>query len=180
MTRCSVFIATSLDGYIARPDGKIDWLDEANALIPAGEDCGYGAFISTVDAIVMGRKTFEQVLTFGEWPYGEMPVIVMSRQLRALPEGVPQTVSLSHEEPRVLIEQLAQRGLQQLYVDGGRTIQSFLAEGLIDDLTITLIPVVLGSGLPLFGPMANDLHLQLTYSRTYDFGLVQLTYRVLK
>jgi dihydrofolate reductase len=180
MSKCSVFIATSLDGFIARPDGSIDWLNEANALVPPGEDCGYGRFMAGIDALIMGRNTFEQVLTFGEWPYGETPVIVLSRSLTSLPAHLPGTVSLSAEEPLQLVQRLSADGMQHLYVDGGLTIQSFLAAGRIDEITLTLIPVLLGQGKPLFGSMAGDVHLQLLSSHAYDFGFVQNTYRVVR
>ncbi len=177
MTKCRVFIATSLDGYISRPDGGIDWLNEANSLVPAGEDCGFARFMSGIDALVMGRNTFEQVLTFGEWPYGAIPVFVLSRSLASLPAHLPGTVSVSAEEPAQLVQRLSAAGLQNLYVDGGLTIQGFLAAGLIDEITITIIPVLLGQGKPLFGPLSGDIHLELVSSHAYDFGFVQNTYR---
>jgi dihydrofolate reductase len=95
MTKCSVFIATSLDGFISRTDGRIDWLDQANRQVPQGEDFGYARFMSGVDGIVMGRNTFEQVLSFGKWPYGATPLVVLSHRLKSLPEAVPATVTLS-------------------------------------------------------------------------------------
>jgi dihydrofolate reductase len=178
MSKCSVFIATSLDGYISRTDGGIDWLEKANSAIPKGEDCGYGEFMSGVDALVMGRNTFEQVLTFPAWPYGDTPVVVLSRSLVSLPGKVPATVSLSSEQPARLVERLANKGLRRLYVDGGITIQAFLAAGLIDEMTITVIPVLLGSGKPLFGALPGDVELELLSSRAFEFGFVQSKYRV--
>lgn len=180
MMKCSVFIAASLDGFIARPDGGIDWLDEANARVPKGEDCGFGAFMATVDALVMGRHTFDLARSFGEWPYGQTPVVVLSSRLRSLPAGLPATVSLSSEAPASLVERLSAAGTKHLYVDGGVTIQRFLADGLIDELTITTIPVLLGAGRPLFGPLADDVRLEHVSTRAYEFGFVQTRYRVLK
>lgn len=177
-SRCSVFIATSLDGFIARSDGRIDWLNDANALVPPGEDCGFAEFLSSVDALVMGRNTFEQVLSFPEWPYGSKPVVVLSHSLRSLPAQAPATVILSAESPAALAERLSAEGLRHLYVDGGGTIQSFLMANLIDAITITVIPVLLGSGKPLFGPLQSDVHLQLLTNRAYDCGFVQSTYLV--
>lgn len=113
-TKCSAFLATSLDGYIAREDGSIDWLDAAQSVVPPGEDCGFAQFMSTVDALVMGRNTFEQVLTFGQWAYGSTPVVVMSRQSGELPDEAPATVSLSAEPPAELVERLAGQGQQHL------------------------------------------------------------------
>jgi dihydrofolate reductase len=176
--RASVFIATSLDGYIARPNGSIDWLDQANRSVPDGEDCGYAEFISTVDALVMGRHTFELVLTFPEWPYGKTPVIVLSSTLAALPPCVPATVTLSSESPAALVERLSAVGLRHLYIDGGVTIQRFLSAGLIDELILTRIPVLLGTGRPLFGPLAGDVVLEHLSTRSWPFGFVQSRYRM--
>lgn len=179
--RASVFIATSLDGFIARTDGRIDWLERANATVPPGEDCGYKAFWSSIDVLVMGRLSFEQALLFDPWPYGDKRVVVLSTQAVSIPPELARTVSCSSEAPAALLERLSAEGAKRLYVDGGVTIQRFLAAGLIDDLTITLIPVVLGEGRPLFGPLgpgAADVQLELVDAQKYDFGFVQLTYRV--
>lgn len=176
--KCSVFIATSLDGFISRVDGSIDWLTEASRLVPSGEDCGHKAYMSTVDAIVMGRNTFDQVLTFGEWSYGSTPVIVMSRRESPLPDDVPDTVTLSRESPSELVERASRHGMKHLYIDGGVTIQGFLEQGLIDELTITVIPILLGTGRPLFGPLPKDVNLSHIESRTYEFGFVQHVYAI--
>ncbi len=178
--RCSVFIATSLDGFIARPDGGIDWLEQANTGAPPGDDFGFARFMATVDALVMGRNTFEQVLTFDEWLYGSTPVVVLSRTLGALPPAAPASVSLSREAPADLVARLSAEGARRLYIDGGRTIQGFLAAGLIDDLTITVIPILLGAGKPLFGPLLADVHLAHVSTQVYDCGFVQHSYRVLR
>jgi dihydrofolate reductase len=180
MTRCTscVFIATSLDGYIARLDGSIDWLDHANTYVPPGEDCGYARFMASVDALVMGRNTFEQVLSFDTWPYADKPAIVLSTQWSALPASVPPTVTLSRESPPQLLARLAAQGMRRVYVDGGVTIQRFLAAGLVDEMIITRIPVLLGAGRPLFGPLPADLWLEHVETHAYPFGFVQSTYRV--
>ena len=178
--RCSAFIATSVDGFIAREDGRIDWLLAAQSALPPGEDCGYGEFIATVDGLVMGRGTFEQVLTFPQWPYGERPLHVLSRTLTALPGHVPATVSLTAESPAELVARLEAAGHRHLYVDGGRTIQGFLAAGLLDEITITHIPVLIGSGRRLFGPLWTDVALELVASRSWPFGFVQDRYRVVR
>lgn len=176
--KCAVFIATSLAGFIARKDGQIDWLNQANAVVPAGEDCGFSAFMSTIDVLVMGRNTFEQVLSFGQWPYGSTPVIVMSRSLRSLPANVPPGVSLSAENPADLVERLNNQGVKRIYVDGGLTIQIFMENNLINEMTITVVPIIIGSGIPLFREVKRDIHLELISSQAYDFGFVQTTYRV--
>jgi len=178
--KCSVFIATSLDGYIARDDGSIDWLEQANASVPPGEDCGYRQFMSSVDTLVMGRNTFDLVLTFDAWPYGDTPVVVMTHRRVTPPGHVPPSVSFSSATPSELVESLGANGARHVYVDGGRTIQSFLAAGLIDEMTITVIPILLGSGRTLFGALERDVRLAHLSTTAYDFGFVQSRYRVLK
>lgn len=177
---CVVFIATTLDGFIARPDGSIDWLMHANTLVPEGEDCGYGAFIQRVDALVMGRNTFEQVLGFPEWPYEGRKVVVMSRRGVSVPPALAGKVVVSSESPVDLVTRLSAEGERCLYIDGGQTIRSFLAEGLIDELTITLIPVLLGMGRPLFDADvgAGEVWLSHEATQAWPFGFVQNRYRV--
>ncbi|MFN0304007.1 MAG: dihydrofolate reductase family protein [Burkholderiales bacterium] len=174
-----MFIATSLDGFVSRSDGSIDWLHAANAVVPQGEDCGYAAFMSTIDGLVMGRNTFEQAMSFEEWPYGSTPVVVLSHTLRSLPRPTPSTVSLVADLPAVLVKRLAEQGHRHLYIDGGLTIQSFLAAGLIAEMTITVIPILLGAGKPLFGSLHGDVHLELLSSEAYPFGFVQNKYRLI-
>jgi dihydrofolate reductase len=178
--RVSVYVGTSLDGFIARRDGSIDWLNDAQGLVPKGEDCGYRAFMDSVDTLIMGRKTFEQVLTFGPWHYGDTPVVVVSHNPVTIPSHLPDTVSHSSESPRALLERLSGQGVKHVYVDGGSTIQGFLAESLIDEITITSVPIALGDGIPLFGPMEKDLKLTHVSTRAYDFGFVQTTYQIKK
>lgn len=176
--RTSVFIATSLDGFISRIDGNIDWLHEANRIIPQGEDCGYKEFADSVDVMIMGRNTFDLVRTFDGWPYGDKRLIVLSSNPVDIPEELRKTVSASSEAPDVLLNRLEAEGFQHAYIDGGVTIQRFLRAGLIDEITITLIPVLLGSGRPLFGPLNEDRELRLLQSKAYDFGFVQVKYGV--
>jgi len=178
--KASVYVGTSLDGFIARRDGSIDWLNEAQNLVPEGEDCGYKAFMDSVDTLIMGRKTFEQVLTFGPWHYGDTPVVVLSHNPVKIPSHLPETVSHSSESPWALLERLSGQGVKHVYVDGGSTIQGFLSESLIDEITITSIPIALGDGIPLFGPMENDIKLAHVSTTAYDFGFVQTTYQIKK
>jgi dihydrofolate reductase len=178
--KSSVFIATSLDGFIARSDGSIDWLNEANAVVPDGEDCGYYEFISSVDVLVMGRNTFEQVLSFGDWPYGEKKVVVLSEKGVDIPDKIQSTVSASSEDPRSLVKLLESAGAKHLYIDGGKTIRSFLAADLINEIIITTIPVLLGAGLPLFGPLNKDIKLKHLSTKTYPFGFIQNRYSIEK
>lgn len=174
----SVFIATSLDGFIARADGGLDWLDDANATVPAGEDCGYGEFMQSVDALVMGRRTYEKVRTFGPWAYGETPVIVLSRTPIVFPDEVPDCVTHSSESPEELHRRLSSEGAKKLYIDGGVTIQRFLRAGLINELVVTAIPILLGEGIPLFGPLDKDIRLTHQDTKTFDCGFVQSKYKV--
>ena len=176
--KTSVFIATSLDGFIARANGSIDWLEKANATVPTGEDCGYRAFIDTVDVLVMGRNTYEMALSFGAWPYEDKRVLVLSSKAIQIPKAIAHTVSTAAETPNQVVARLTAQGATHLYIDGGRTIQQFLSAGLIDELTITLIPVLLGTGIPLFGPLAKDVSLTHLSTQAYDFGFVQHKYRV--
>ncbi len=168
--KASVFIATSLDGFIAREDGGLDWLPEDP------EPHGYDEFIATVDAIVMGRKTFEIVLAFGSWPFGEKPVIVLSSNPSeiAAPEGT--VCEAMNGTPPEIVERLAERGYKHLYIDGGVTVQGFLGAGLIQRLIVTRIPVLLGSGIPLFGHVSHDVRLKHVATRSYPSGIVQSEY----
>lgn len=177
--KCSVFIATSLDGFISREDGSIDWLMKANALATPGEDGGYKSFISTVDRLIMGRHTYEKVLSFDEWPYANIPVVVMSSKAITIPEKLRAFVSTSSETPDALVQRLSKEGAKHLYIDGGVTIQRFLTHKLINEMTITLIPVLLGNGRSLFGPLENDIELHHIESRGFEGGFVQVKYRVL-
>jgi dihydrofolate reductase len=169
----SVFIATSLDGFIARLDGALDWLPA-----DGGEPHGYDEFIATVDAIVIGRKTFETVLTFEAWPYGTKPVVVVSSRPSALraPDGA--LCDMMAGTPSEVVARLSARGFEHLYVDGGVTIQGFLEAGLIQRLIITRIPVLLGRGIPLFGPLSHDVRLEHVATRSYPSGMVQSEYLV--
>jgi dihydrofolate reductase len=175
----SVYVATSVDGLIARPDGSLDWLPGADGgEAAAGEDYGYAAFMASVDVLVMGRASYETVIGFGAWPYEGKRVVVLSAGWAALPEGAPAGVELSTETPEALCARLEAEGAAHVYVDGGRTIQGFLRAGRVDRITITMVPVVLGRGRRLFGELDADLHLALESSRGYPSGLVQTTWRV--
>jgi dihydrofolate reductase len=165
----AVFIAASLDGYIARPDGRIDWL--ISAAEQAG-DTGYEEFIADIDSVVMGRKTYEQTLTFDAWPHEGRRVAVLST---GLPTGIDQRISV-HRTVAELVEALTASGAARVYVDGGQVIQTFLAGGLIQELTLTTVPVLLGSGIPLFGHLTHDLPLTHRKTTVLGAGLVQSTY----
>jgi len=174
--KASVYIATSLDGFIARPDGGLDWLKHDSG----GDDYGFYDFMSTVDTLVMGRNSYETVLTFGEWPYEGTPVVVMSQTLdnAAIPQHLTGKVEITADTPKALVEKLGNEGRKHLYIDGGKIIRSFLNEGLIQELIISRIPVLIGQGIPLFGPLDNDIQLTHLETKTYPSGLVQSRYRV--
>lgn len=176
--KCSVFIAISLDGYIAREDGGIDWLMKANELAPEGEDGGYCAFISSVDTIIIGRHSYDMVKTFNPWPY-TLPVIVLSSRPIDIPDSLKGTVSTSSETPMELKKRLSAQGCKHLYIDGGVTIQRFLRAGCIDELVITVVPILLGAGRRLFGELEKDAHLQLVKSHQLGGGFVQMHYKLL-
>jgi dihydrofolate reductase len=170
--KASVFIGTSLDGFIARANGDLDFLPPGG-----GEPHGYAEFMATVDALVIGRKTFDTVLSFDKWPYGEKPVVVLStRPLAPAPPGA--VVERMSGTPAEILSQLAARGIRHIYVDGGITIQRFLQDGLIQRLVITRVPVLIGTGIPLFGPVARDIVLRHVGTRQYASGLVQSEYEV--
>lgn len=168
-----VYIATSLDGFIARPDGSIDWLGSAEG----GEDYGWAEFMATIDAIVMGRVTFEQVVSFGVWPYEGTPLTVLSRSLNTVPERLKGKAEVSSMGPHALLDHLGDRGCKRVYVDGGKTIQSFMEDDLIDELVITTLPVLIGQGVPLFGPLDGDVQWDHVTTKAFDKGLVKSCYR---
>lgn len=169
----SVFIATSVDGFIARANGGIDWLPPGG-----GEEHGYDAFIATVDALVIGRNTFETVLSFDTWPYGPKPVFVLTSRPLPVPAPPGAVIDRMSGDPREIVSLLAARGVRHIYVDGGITIQRFLRAGLIQRLTITRVPVLLGDGIPLFGALPGDVPLRHIATRQYASGLVQSEYAV--
>lgn len=177
-TQCSVFIACSLDGFIARPDGDIDWLHKPEYAPQDGDDWGYSAFIERIDALVMGRNSFEKVLSFPEWPYQSTFVAVLSSRPIAIPEALQGKVEAFSGPPAEIVAQLAARDKHRLYIDGGATIQHFFQAGLIDEVILTQIPVILGDGLPLFGSIGTEIALELVSSRSGDNSFVQIHYRV--
>jgi dihydrofolate reductase len=174
--KTSVFIATSLDGFIARLDDTFDWLPEAEG---ADKDYGFSEFAASVDALVLGRRTYEVVLGFDSWPYGSLPVYVLTSHDFGKPSGVEAQVVAMAGTPQEIAGRLQAKGHQHVWVDGGVTIQRFLRAGLIDELVLTRVPVLLGSGIPLFGELDHDLWLEHTGTRSLDEGMTQSTYRVL-
>ena len=168
----SVFIGISVDGFIARKNDDLDFLPEDP------EPHGYNEFIASVDAIVIGRKSFEKVLSFGTWPYGEKRVVVLSSHPLDLSKAIGGVVEQMAGPPAEIVAQLAARGVNNLYVDGGVTIQRFLRAGAIQRLIITRVPVLIGEGVPLFGALPHDVRLRHIATRHYPSGLVQSEYEV--
>jgi len=169
----SVFVGTSVDGFIARPNGDLDFLP-----VGGGEPHGYNEFMASVDALVIGRKTFETVLGFAAWPYGAKRAVVLSSgpvDLSAVRGGVVEQMAGT---PAEIVSKLAASGAHHLYVDGGITIQGFLRAGLVQRLIITRVPVLIGDGIPLFGTLPRDLRLNHVATQHYPSGLVKSEYQV--
>ena len=175
--KVSVYIATSLDGYIARPNGDIDWLMEADNS-DGKEDYGYKEFLDSVDCMVMGRNSMEMVMSFPEWPYEGKRVIVLSNTLKEMPSQLKGKIELYSGSLIKLVAELKNDGCKRIYIDGGKTIQSFINDELITDITITKIPILLGEGLSLFGKTKNDIKLKHIESKTYSSGFVKSTYEI--
>lgn len=170
----SVFVGISLDGFLARPNGQYDFLPA-----DGGDSNGYAEFIARVDALVIGRKTFETVLSFPEWPYGDRQVVVLSSgrlDLSKVSRGRVEQISGS---PAEILAHLAARGFKHVYVDGGITVQTFLSAGLIQRLIINRYPVLIGDGIPLFGPLTRDIRLRHVATEAHASGLVKSEYEVL-
>jgi dihydrofolate reductase len=170
--KASVFVGTSLDGFIARTDGSFDFLPPGG-----GEPHGYDEFMATVDALVIGRKTYETVLGLDAWPYGKKPAFVLSTHTLA-PAPVGAIVERMSGSPVEIVSRLIQRGIRHAYVDGGLTIQRFLEARLIQRLTITRVPVLIGTGIPLFGAIARDITLRHIATQHYVSGLVKSEYEI--
>ncbi len=170
-----VFIATSLDGYIADKEGGLDWLHSIPN--PDLEDTGFGPLMERIDAMIMGRNTLETVLSFGvDWPYPK-PVFVLSNTLTEVPQGYEDKVFLVNGELEEVLNQIHQQGYKELYIDGGVTIQNFLKEDLIDELIISTIPTLLGGGSPLFGELVQPLNFELEKSEVMLGQMVQSTFK---
>lgn len=169
----SVFVGVSLDGFLARKNGKYDFL-----FVRPDVDNGFDDFIATVDALVLGRGTFDVVRRFKKWPYGQRQVLVLSHspgRLRAPPGAKCEFLSAT---PKQVVAQLSRRGVKHVYVDGGKTIQGFVRAGLVQRMIVTRVPVLIGEGIPLFGSVPRDIQLRHVRTRTFRNGMVQTEYRV--
>jgi len=170
--KTTVYVGTSLDGFIARKDGDIDWLVKyQNKEVHDS----YNEFISRIDAMVIGKGTYEKVLSFPEWPY-EKKVFVLSTSLKQIPGTLNDKATLVAMDPAALLNYLSDKGFSNIYVDGGKVIQSFLKEDLIDELIITRVPELIGTGIPLFGYLDNDLRFEHIKTNIYSDGLVKSQY----
>jgi dihydrofolate reductase len=176
--KISVFIATSLDGFIARPDGALDWLPQASS----NEDHGYTDFFSSIDTLLLGRKTYETILGFSPFPYTGKRVVVCSQSLRQsdVPDTHKTLLEVRNEPLPELLRLLETTGTQHVYADGGQLITSLLELGLVDEMTLTRVPVLLGSGIPLFGQFSRDLVWQHLETKAFKSGLVQSQYSLLR
>lgn len=171
--KASVFMGASVDGFIARHNGDFDFLPAGG-----GEPHGYAEFIATVDVLVMGRNTFEKILTFAKWPYGDMRVVVLSTRLIDTSGICGGRVERMSGPPPDIVRRLSSSGAQHAYIDGGFTVQQFLRAGLIQRLVITRVPVLVGQGIPLFGSLAKDVKLRHLSTYAYASGLVKSEYEV--
>ena len=176
--KCSAYMATSVDGFIAKPDGDIEWLHLPEYLESDFNGLQYEDFISTVDTLIMGRNTFEKILTFDSWPYEGTPVVVVTSRELTIHEHLQGKVSAESGDPEKLVSKLESEGSQHLYIDGGKTIQRFLQAGLINEITITRIPILLGDGISLFNSFGVETSLRLIDATTTDNGFVQVRYEV--
>jgi dihydrofolate reductase len=170
--KCSVFCGVSVDGFLARIDDTLDFLD-------AGGDAphGFTEFLKSIDVIVLGRRTFDVVRKIGHFGlYGKKQIIVLSSKRLDLSSIKAAKIEQMSGTPQAIVRQLEKRGFKHAYVDGGVTIRRFLNAGLLDSLTVTRVPVLIGQGIPLFGPLSHDIHLQHVKTRSLKAGLVQSTY----
>ncbi len=169
-----VYIAASIDGYIAKEDGGLDWLPEISE---SDNDYGFSELLERIDALVMGRNTFEKVLSFGQWPYPKK-VFVLSNTLEKVPVELEGKVEIINGEIEDVVKNLNKKGYIELYIDGGQTIQEFLRKGLIDEITITRIPIILGGGIPLFGRLEAPIKLKNLKSQVVDEHIIMNTYSI--
>ncbi len=172
-----IYIAASLDGYIARSDGSIDWLDIAGPEEAERSMSDFAELLDSVDCLVMGRKTFDTVKQFSPWPYGALPIVVLSTTLSEAPQIEGASIRIRSARPADLLRELESEGLFRIYVDGGATIHGYLQEDLIDRITVASVPILLGSGRPLFPATGNELKLELESSVALESGIVKSVYR---
>ncbi len=183
--KCSVFIATSADGYIATKDGGVDWLEKAgkpDADMGEQSDMGFKNFMNSIDCMIMGRKCMEKISGFNlkpeHWPYGDTRIVVLSKSVKVTPENLRAKVAMYSGEIPALMSRLVSEGFQHAYIDGGMTITSFLNLGLINEMTITQAPILLGDGIPLIGEISKHIALEEAQATSYPNDFIQIKYKV--
>ena len=182
--KCSVYIATSVDGFIAKPDGNVDWLHTAGNLEAdmGTEDMGFKAFMDSVDCMIMGRKCMEMIsnmnLTPEQWFYGDMRIVVLSNTVTEVPDNLKGKVEMYSGDINRLVASLEKEGFKHAYIDGGKTIQSFINLQLINEIIITKVPILLGEGIPLFGKTLKDIKLEKAKASAFANDFVQVKYLV--
>lgn len=183
--KCSVFIATSTDGYIATAEGAVDWLHSAgnpDADMSDSPDMGFGAFMASVDCMIMGRKCMEMISSMNlppeQWPYGDIHIVVLSNTIKTPPENLKGKVEMFSGDIAELVKELEGKGFSHAYIDGGSTITSFLNHKLINEMTITRAPVLLGEGIPLFGKLNNQIKLVSSKATAFANDFIQEKYEV--
>ncbi len=174
----TVYIAMSLDGFIAENDGGVAFLESAGPA-PEGEDYGWAEFFDPIDALIMGRNTYDVVLGFKQWHYEGKKVMVLTTRDIPIPEFITSEIIPFEGTPRQAVKELNDRGCENLYIDGGKVVQQFLNAGLVDNIVITVVPVLIGGGIPLFGALKNHVKLKAKDTRHFDNGLIQLHYDVI-
>lgn len=170
--KISIYIASSIDGYIARKDGSIDWLESGHV---GDEDYGFKKFFDSIDALVLGKNTYETVCSFDEWPYSGKRVIVLSSTLNE----VRKEAELYRGQLVELASILHSQGIKHVWIDGGITVSKFLEAGLVDQITLSIIPIILGSGIPLFNSVNREQSFRLVSSKPFPSGLMQLQYEII-
>ena len=182
--KCSVYIATSIDGYIATPDGGVDWLHTSGNLEAdmGSEDMGFQSFMDSVDCMIMGRKCMEMIssmnITPEQWPYGDVRIVVLSNTVKEPPKNLSGKIEMYSGDVQELIIKLESSGFKHAYIDGGSTITSFINLKLIDEMTITKAPVLLGGGVPLFGKINTSVKLENAKASTFPNDFIQVKYNV--
>ena len=183
--KCSVYIASSIDGFIAKNDGNVDWLHTAgNKEVDMGEhaNMGFNDYISSIDCMIMGRKCMEMISSFNlspeQWPYGNIKIIVLSNTIKEAPDNLKDKVEMYSGDLNELISSLETKGFKHAYIDGGTTIQAFINLKLINELTITRVPILLGEGKSLFGKTFKDIKLEQAEAIAYPNDFIQVKYKV--